>query len=82
MLGRFKGISHNLPGEFRNAELLELVSVWYLKAGPAKFQGTFRMTVLQNWEITPGVEHACSYELLGAVFKHGYTYLLTHSLTY
>jgi hypothetical protein len=74
VLGRFKGISRDLPGECRNAELLQLVSVWYLKAGPAKFQGTFPITVLQNWEITPGAEYLCRYQLLGAVFKHGYTY--------
>jgi len=47
-LGRFKRISHDLPGECRNAELLELFSVWYLKAGPAKFQETFRMNVLKS----------------------------------
>jgi hypothetical protein len=56
VLGHFKGISHDFPGECRNAELLELVAVWYLKAGPAKFPGTFRMTALKNQEITPGFE--------------------------
>jgi hypothetical protein len=71
------GISHDLPSECRNAELLELVSAWQWRAGSSHFQETFLMTVLQNWEITPAVEYPCPYPLLGAARTHGFTYLPT-----